>query len=103
MKPRARRYPTQSAIVLTARGMGRQFTLTNISASGAGLIGEKQLNVGEGVIINHAGRHISATVRWAKQQAAGVAFEREISEEDLSHMIDPAYLPPVHGDAHGSH
>ena len=79
MRPRAQRHTTHSPIVLTARGMGRHFTVTNISKSGAGLTGEKHLRVGEDVILNYAGGRINAIVKWANLCQAGVAFEREIN------------------------
>jgi len=76
--------------------MGRHFTVTNVSKTGAGLVGEKQLSVGEGVTINYSGRRINATVKWAKQDQAGVAFEHELGREDLEQLINPAYITPEH-------
>ena len=94
MQRRAHRHPTRSAIILTSRGMGRHFTVTNVSKSGAGITGEKPLRIGEGVILNYAGGRIDAVVKWAHQTNAGVAFSRDLADEDLSLLIDPAYITP---------
>lgn len=96
MRPRATRHQTRSPIVLTSRGMGRYFTVTNISTTGAGVIGEKHLNVGEGVTLNYNGGRINGTVKWAKKDQAGVAFERELPSDTLIQLMDPAYIPPNH-------
>ncbi len=94
MRPRATRHPTCSSIVLTSRGMGRHFTVTNVSKTGAGLSGEKQLSVGEGVTLNYTGGRINATVKWAKQDQAGVAFEHELGRDALQKLMNPAYVRP---------
>ncbi|MGJ8610239.1 MAG: PilZ domain-containing protein [Octadecabacter sp.] len=100
MRPRATRHNTRSSIVLTTRGMGRYFTVTNVSKSGAALKGEKHLNVGEGVTLNYSGGRINATVKWAKQDQAGVAFEHELGRDALENLIDPAYIAPQHPHGH---
>ena len=87
MQPRAPRHTTRAPIVLTVRGMGRHFTVLNVSQTGAGLTGGKNLSVGESVILNHAGGWINATVKWVNQSEVGVAFDREADTEDLYQLV----------------
>jgi len=87
MKYRAPRHPTRSSVVLTARGIGRYFIVTNVSCSGAGIVGDKELNVGQGVTLNYSGGKVNATVKWTDKRNAGIAFERELNTENLNSII----------------
>ena len=87
MKYRAPRHPTRSSVVLTARGIGRYFIVTNVSCSGAGIVGDKELNVGQGVTLNYSGGKVNATVKWTDKRNSGIAFDHELDTENLNSII----------------
>ncbi len=87
MRYRAPRHETQSSIVLTACGIGRFFTVTNVSTSGAGIVGEKELWVGQNVTLNYEGGKVHAVVKWTDASKAGTAFERELNYDIVNTII----------------
>ncbi|MEL6959364.1 MAG: PilZ domain-containing protein [Pseudomonadota bacterium] len=93
MIPREERYPTHTSIILSARGLGRHFTVKNVSKSGAGLEGQKQLRIGERVTLNFRDRHLDGTVRWADTGAVGIAFEERLDDAGLTMLLNPP--PPT--------
>ena len=88
MIAREPRYPTHSSIILTARGFGRHFVVENVSKSGAGLVGEKRLRVGEPVTLNLRGKRIDGTVRWVSNRKAGVAFKDPLDDTAFKSLIN---------------
>ncbi|SLN31506.1 PilZ domain protein [Pseudooctadecabacter jejudonensis] len=86
MIPREPRLPTKAPIILSARGFGRKFVVENVSSSGAGLTGAKDLRVGERVTLNFKNKSVDAIVRWAANRRVGVAF-RERLDDALVHSI----------------
>lgn len=89
MIQREPRLPAQMPIILAARGLGRHFVIENVSPHGAAVAGEKQLRVGERVTLNFAQRTMDATVRWAKEDRAGVRFKERLDEGTLQSVIGP--------------
>lgn len=95
MKPREKRHPVEARIILTARGFGRHFSVKNISRRGAHLVGNKNLEVGERVTLNHQKGRINATVRWADQRNAGVQFEEPIDWKQIDESLLPFTRQPT--------
>lgn len=92
---RESRHPTHVSIILEARGFGRYFVVKNLSRSGAGISGQKNLKVGERVALNFGKRRLHATVRWATENKAGVVFERGLRDTELRELVR------LRGDTHG--
>ncbi|WP_375279439.1 PilZ domain-containing protein [Pseudooctadecabacter sp.] len=87
MIPREPRLPTHSPIILAARGFGRHFVLENVSKSGAGVVGDKPLRVGEKVTLNFKSKSVDAVVRWATESKAGVAFKERLDDGLLRSLV----------------
>lgn len=77
-EPRHRAY---TQIVVSARGFGRYFSLRNVSQSGACLVGDKQLRVGEPVTLILGNISINAVVQWVSDRHLGVRFEATLERE----------------------
>lgn len=89
MIPRETRHPTHASIIVSARGFGRHFVVTNVSKTGAAIQGKKELRVGEKVTLNVKNRRVSGVVRWSENCQAGIAFERRLDESSMDILLTP--------------
>jgi len=94
MIQREQRHPAYSPIILAARGLGRHFVVENVSKSGAGLVGEKQLRVGERVTLNFRNKSVDAEVRWTDESKAGVSFKEQLDDGLLRALVAASSMEP---------
>ncbi|PVA07241.1 PilZ domain-containing protein [Thalassorhabdomicrobium marinisediminis] len=86
MKYRAQRYPTRFQVTLRVGAVGFKSTITSISAMGARITLDQPLAVGQGISLDYAGQRVPAKVRWVRNAAAGVTFDRALPKAELERL-----------------
>jgi len=88
MKYRAPRFPTRYSVTVLAKGLRKRAIVASVSTSGACIMCENGLKVGDEVTLEHAKGRSRGKVSWAAPSKAGIAFTVPLSSKELAMMRD---------------